>query len=97
MIDFKVINDIQQPLDSTLVAGGPFLHIATVQRRSVIYTAFLDQPTNTTYIEILDPHYPGWFKKIEDESEWWDVYMFLKDRGYFEIGRERKVASLNKK
>ena len=103
-IDFIILNDVIQPLDTKVFKGGPWEHLATVGRGLRQYMAFrrLDRrhdperglDGNEVWIEIIDPHELA-LHKIEEDSEWLDVANFLKHSKLLEIGvgREFHVAS----
>lgn len=79
---FIITNTARQVLNPKILGGGPWMHLATVSRGFRFYMAFtkVDDPTKT-YIEIVDEHDPNIFKRIESESEWQDVYAFVRDAG----------------
>lgn len=89
--NFVLVNDVQQMLDPKIVGPG-WVHLATVKRGLKEYCAFKHVNHRDTYIEEVDIHHPGIFKKIEDDAEWADVYRFLMDRGCLTIsGLDREL------
>jgi hypothetical protein len=85
--DFILVTDVRQELPTNTFSGGPWIHLATVKRGFNEYVCFTHKLRhNKTYIEEIDIHTPGAFKKIEDDALWQDLYLFLKDRGCLLIG-----------
>lgn len=80
--DFMVINDVRQTLDPKIFAGGPWTHLATVKWGFREFVCFKPVFGQKAYIEEIDIHTQGVFKRIEDDQLWADLYMFLVDRGY---------------
>lgn len=95
--EFKIIDNVRQMLDPKVVYNDCILHIVTVSRGQKRYMAYVDTRTSNLYIEQLDPTFPGLFKVIEDDMEFSDLYFFLKENRYLEIGREHTYANFYKK
>lgn len=79
---FIITNSARQILNPKIFRGGPWMHLATVVRGFRTYMAFskANDPSKT-YVEIVDEHSPGVFIRIDDDEEWRDVYMFMKNAG----------------
>lgn len=95
---FKVMNDVQQTLKRDLFGPG-WIHLCTVEisasniGRQRVFMLLMDTKTSMTYIEeYVD--FPEFFKKIEDNQLWKDLYMFFVDGGYLKIGLgiEKKIV-----
>lgn len=90
--DFILVNDVRQELPSNIFKGGPWIHLATIKRGFNEYVCFTHKFKHTkTYIEEIDIHHPGCFKRIEDDSLWQDLYLFLRDRGCLSLGEFKHV------
>lgn len=83
--EFVLVNDVRQLLDPKIFTGGPWVHLATVQRGLKEYMAFQKVYTDTVYIEEVDPKEPGLLKQIEDDIEFEDLYRFLLTHGHLAI------------
>ena len=84
--EFVIISDVVQMLDTQTFQGGPWIHLATIQRGLKEYMAFRHMNSHKTYIELVNPQEPGLLQKIEEDSEWLDIAQFLKDAGILTIG-----------
>ena len=107
MKDFLIINEVQQPLNTKIFQGGPWLHLATVTTPPKMignqytpykeYICFKHSKNNKVYIEELDFHPPTILKKINDDSLFKELAEFLTQKGIlsFGINKEFKVAKKN--
>ena len=78
--DFILINDVRQPLN-TKVFGPNWIHIATIKRGFDEFVCFANKINDKCYIEKIDIHDKNIFKRIEEDSLWVDLVLFLRDRG----------------
>ena len=93
--NFILVSDVRQELPAGIFRGGPWIHLATVKRGFDEYVCFSHKTNHThTYIEEIDVHHPGCFKKIEDDALWQDLYLFLKDVGALRIGDFKKAMDV---
>ena len=91
--NFVIVNDVVQKLNPKYFGGGNFIHLATVIRGFKEYMAYRVENTNQVYIEEIDPKDPKLFRKIQDDSEWQDLALFLRDAKLLEIGSRREIKS----
>lgn len=95
-LGFIILNDVRQTLDTKIFANGPWVHIATVRRKSKEYVAFHHADTNKLYIEQFDPTTES-FLRIDDEIEFNELLYFLHESGLLSMTRDFKVASKPKR
>jgi len=88
--NFIILNDVIQVLDPDVFTGGPWLHLATVQRGLREYMAFKKTNSREVWIEIVDNQNQS-LEKIEDDSEWEDVAAFLHEAKLLEVGLRRDL------
>lgn len=97
-MNFILVNDIQQRLKASLF-GPNWIHLATVKipssniSKERFFMLLMDQTTSQTYIEeYIDA--PLFFKKVEDDKLWKDLYMFFVDKKLliFSLNQEFKIA-----
>jgi hypothetical protein len=89
---FIVLSDVQQILPQSKFQGGPWVHHASIARGFKEYVVLRHINTNKIYIERIDPKDPQLFIRIEDDSEWNDLYAFCKDAGLLNVSGEIKVG-----
>lgn len=98
--EFIIVNQVVQELPAEVFGGGPWMHLATVQRGTREYMAFKKAGRNIeatmaatgdpVWIEIVDPHEVA-LRKIEDDAEWEDVARFLLDSKLLEFGLRKEM------
>jgi hypothetical protein len=86
-VGFKLINATEFTLKSSVFAGGPWIHMATVMRRSREYCCIRHGVTGKVFLEIVNPQEPGLFQRITDDAEWADLYRFLDTYGIFKADK----------
>lgn len=97
-MSFILVNDIQQKLKSSLF-GPNWVHLATAKipstniTRERFFMLLMNQTDSQVYIEeYVDA--PLFFKKIEDNNLWKDLYLFFIEKKLLSIGinQEFKIA-----
>lgn len=98
--EFKIFNDVRQPLPPEMFGGGLWVHLATVVTppKNIagkayplrFYMAFKDQMTGKVYVERFDPSSPQFFKKIKDDTLWSDLTQFLTEKGLLSVGKDKE-------
>lgn len=97
-MDFKLINDVTQPLKKELFGNG-WLSLGVVQipasnvSKERYFFLLMNTQNSKTYIEeYVD--FPEYFIKIKDENLWNELYMFFTEHKLisFGINREIKIA-----
>lgn len=92
-MNFVIVNDIRQPID-TKVQGGPWLHHATINRGFKEYIIFRSIPTGKIYLEEVEQHMATLvLKQIEDDNEWSDLFMFARAAGLLDIMNQNLKVS----
>lgn len=96
-INFKIINDVYQPLNPLVFGknkeGHPYVHLATIGRGFKEYCAYADVDANKVWIEEVDPKTPSLFKKIKDDNEFYDLMMFLDAHRLLEVGSRKEIKA----
>lgn len=101
VMEFVVVSAQQDILDPHTFPHGPWLHLATVARNRpnklpVEYVAIKRLFDPAIYVEILNPSISNnsWTKEIEDDVEWREIVLFMRDAGLLAIaiGEEVKLG-----
>ena len=80
--NFVIVNDICQLIPQILFEDGAAVHHATIKRGLKEYIVFRQASSNKIYIEEVERNKANFsLKKIEEDSEWADLYRFLLERG----------------
>lgn len=88
--DFILASKNRIKLPDTLFKGGPWTHLATVNRGLREYVCLLHEPTQEVYVEEISA--TGAFSKIEDESLWQDLVKFLVSKGIVGFVKDKEVV-----
>jgi len=92
-LDFKILSDVQQYINLPGVPAKQWIHHATVVRRGKEYLVFRHAELGSIYMEEIEQHRSTIIlNKIEDDTEWADLYYFCEAAGLFNITGEVKVA-----
>jgi hypothetical protein len=95
--DFILVSEVRQELDPKVFQGGPWIHLATVKRGFKEYVAFTHKfRQRGAYIEEIDIHEPGVFKRIEDNQLYADLWHFLDDRGCLRRDKFKQATATSK-
>lgn len=88
--DFTLASKTRINLPSHIFEGGPWVHLATVNRSLREYVALLHEPTQKVYIEEIGP--TGQFYQIEDDELWVDLINFLFSKGVVGFNKDQEVV-----
>lgn len=98
MDQFIKVSDVQQTLKKELFGPG-WIHLATCKTslsnisNERFFMLLMDSRTSQVYIEeYVD--FPEFFKKIEDNNLWNDLFYYFTENGLLKIGvgKEFKIA-----
>ena len=93
MLDLHVVSDVQQFMPSIL-ANGPWVHMATIQSRTTEYIVFRHYTSNHLYIEKVTNPITWTLSRIDDDSEWKEVLQFAEEAGLTKINGTIKTAMM---
>lgn len=87
--DFKLKSIARINLPSSLFKGGPWTHLATVNRSINEYVALLHEPTQKIYIEQISA--TGHFHHIDDDELWSALIQFLVSKGILGFTKNKEM------
>ena len=87
--DFVLASKIRIDLPEYIFKGGPWTHLATVNRSLREYVALLHQPTQKIYIEEISA--TGQFYEIQEDQLWSDLVNFLVAKGVLGFNKDQEV------
>ena len=87
--DFKLASKNRVSLPQTVFGGGPWTHLATVNRGFREYVCLLHDPTQKIYIEEIFA--TGRIALIEDDSLWQELLQFLYSKGIVGFVKDKEI------
>ena len=87
--NFVIASRTRLPLPPKIFQGGPWTHLATVNRSLSEYVALLHEPTQKIYIEQITA--TGNFVHIEDDSLWTDLVNYLVWKGGLGFNKDEEI------
>lgn len=87
--DFILASRNRINLPEHIFKGGPWTHLATVNRSLREYVALLHEPTQKIYIEEISA--TGQFYEVEEDELWYDLVNFLVARGVLGFNKDQEV------
>lgn len=87
--DFVIASQTRLALPPKIFQGGPWTHLATVNRSLSEYVAVLHEPTQKIYVEQITA--TGRFTQIEDDSLWVDLVNYLVWKGVLGFNKDKDV------
>lgn len=88
--DFTLASSIRIKLPPTQFKGGPWTHLATVNRSLREYVCLLHEPTQKVYIEEISA--TGHFHQIDDDELWQDLLNFLFSKGIVGFVKGKEIV-----
>ena len=87
--DFKLASTARINLPKDLFQGGPWTHLATVNRSLSEYVVLLHEPTQKIYIEQISA--TGHFHHIDDDSLWNALVQYLVSKGVLGFTKDKEM------
>lgn len=87
--DFKLASRTRFNLPTNIFYGGPWIHLATVNRSINEYVAIQNEKTGDVYLEQISG--TGHFHHISDEKLWEDLLRFLVSKGVLGFTKDQEV------
>lgn len=88
--NFILTSKVRTQLPVTVFQGGPWTHLATVNRSLREYVCILHDPTQKVYIEEIGP--TGTFHAIKDDSLWNELLQFLFSKGIVGFVKDKEIV-----
>lgn len=88
--DFVLTSSVRIKLPPTKFQGGPWTHLATVNRSLREYVCLLHEPTQKVYIEEISA--TGHFHQIDDDALWQDLLNFLFSKGIVGFVKGKEIV-----
>lgn len=87
--DFVLTSNVRIKLPATKFQGGPWTHLATVNRSLREYVCLLHEPSQKVYIEEISA--TGHFHQIDDDELWQDLLNFLFSKGVVGFVKDKEI------